>query len=170
MSRHAGAVPLVLSVPWDASNYRFPHFFQGDNNVTQVLSTITINAAGDAIWEVLGAFGSAGDYLPGVIDCTAEGAGIGMRRTLIGADGGMIVERLEALDETARRLSYALLSYTPFGDCMTTLAVRELGPNRAELTWSATFEPDGIPADEAADLMEDALATNCLALKQLFER
>ena len=138
--------------------------------MTQVFSTITINRAGDAIWRVIGDFGLAGGYLPGVVDCTAEGEGIGMRRTLIGVDGGVIVERLEALDETARRLSYVLLSDTPFGDCMTTLGVRELGPNRAELTWSATFEPDGIPANEAVDLMEGALAANCLALKQLVER
>jgi hypothetical protein len=71
-----------------------------------------------------------------------------------------IIERLEALDVASRRLSYALLTDTPFGNCLTTMSVRDLGPNQAELAWSATFQPDGLPASEA--LLERALAANCL--------
>ena len=65
----------------------------------------------------------------------------------------------------ARRLSYALLTDMLFGDCVTTMAVRDLGPNQAELAWSASFQPDGLPASEAVDLLKGALAANCLALK-----
>ncbi len=49
------------------------------------------------------------------------------------------------------------------------MAVRDLGPHQAELTWSASFQPDGLPASEAVDLLEGALAENCLALKQFME-
>lgn len=99
------------------------------------------------------------------------GAGVGALRTLTSADGSTIVERLETLDEIALRLSYALLTDTPFGDCLTSMAVRDLGPNQAELTWSAvTFRPDGLPADEALALLEGALTENCLALKQIMDR
>ena len=49
------------------------------------------------------------------------------------------------------------------------MAVRDLGPNRAELTWSATFEADGLPVSEAEALLEGALADNCLALKRYME-
>ena len=80
-----------------------------------------------------------------------------------------IVERLEALDAAARRLSYALLTDTPFGNCVTMMAVRDLGSRQAELAWSATFQPDGLPASEAVALLEGALTANCLALKQLME-
>jgi hypothetical protein len=52
---------------------------------------------------------------------------------------------------------------------MTTIAVRDLGRNQAELVWMATFQPDGIPASEAVELLESALAENCLALKQFME-
>jgi hypothetical protein len=85
-------------------------------------------------------------------------------------DGSTIVERLETLDEATRRLSYALLTDTPFGDCRTTMAVRDLGPTQAEMAWSASFEPLGIPDSEAVDLLEGALAANGLALKQFLER
>jgi hypothetical protein len=139
--------------------------------VTQVFCKTTIDIPAQAIWQAIGDFGAAGLYLSGVVGCTVEGVGgAGARRTLTSADGSSVVERLESLDGAARRLSYALLTDTPFRDCLTTMAVHDLGPSRAELEWSATFEPDGLPESEAAELMEAALAANCLALKQLFER
>ncbi len=136
----------------------------------QVSNTITIHAAADALWRAIGDFGAALQYLPGVVTCTVEGEGVGALRTLTSADGGAIVERLETLDEAVRQLSYTLQADTPFRNCLTTMAVRELAPNQAELTWSATFEADGLPASEAAELMEGALVSNCAALKQFMER
>jgi hypothetical protein len=49
------------------------------------------------------------------------------------------------------------------------MALRDLGLNQAEPEWSATFEADGLPSSEAAELMEGALAANCVALKQVME-
>ena len=137
--------------------------------MTHAISTIIIHVPADTIWQVISDFGAAGQYLAGVVDCTVEGEGVGSLRTLTSADGSTIVERLETLDAASQRLSYALLTDTPFGNCLTTMAVRDLGPNQAELAWSATFEPDGLPASEAVDLLEGALAENCLALKQFME-
>ncbi len=137
--------------------------------MTQAFSKITIHAPADAVWRVISDFGAAGRYLAGVVDCTVEGAGVGALRTLTSADGSAIVERLERLDPASQRLSYALLTDTPFSNCLTTMAVRDLGSNQAELTWSATFEPDGLPESEAVDLLEGALAENCLVLKQYME-
>lgn len=133
-------------------------------------SKITIRTSADVIWQVISDFGAAGQYLSGVVTCTVTGEGVGALRTLTSTDGSTIVERLEALDEVARRLSYALLTDTPFGNCLTTMTVRDLGPSRAEVEWSATFEPDGLPEREAEALMEGALAANCLAMKQFLER
>lgn len=133
-------------------------------------SKITIRTSADVIWQVISDFGAAGQYLSGVVTCTVTGEGVGALRTLTSTDGSTIVERLEALDEVAHRLSYALLTETPFGNCLTTMTVRDLGPSRAEVAWSATFEPDGLPEREAEALMEGALAANCLALKQFLER
>jgi hypothetical protein len=138
--------------------------------MTQVSSMVTIHVPAGAIWQVIGDFGAAYQYLARVVSCTVEGEGVGAQRTLTSADGSTIVERLEMLDEVTHRLSYALLTDTPFRNCLTTMLVRELDPSRAELEWSATFEVDGLPADEARELLEGALAANCLALKQFMER
>ena len=94
--------------------------------MTQAFSKITIHAPTDAVWQVIGDFGAAGQYLAGVVDCTVEGQEVGALRTLTSADGSAIVERLETLDATSPRLSYALLTDTPFGDCLTTMAVRAM--------------------------------------------
>jgi mxaD protein len=123
----------------------------------------------EAVWRVISDFGAAGAYLAEVGDCTVEGTGVGAVRTLTLADGSTLDERLAALDEASRRLSYALLTDTPFGNCLTTMSVSDLGPNRAELVWSASFQPIGIPPSEAVDLLEGPLAANCLALKQFME-
>jgi hypothetical protein len=138
--------------------------------MTQALAMIMIHAPADAIWQVISDFCAAGQYLTRVVNCTVEGEGVGARRTLTSADGSTVVERLETLDEDAHRLSYTLLTDTPFGNCLTTMTLRELGPYLAELAWSATFEADGLPASEAVELMEGALAANCLALKQFLDR
>ena len=137
--------------------------------MTQVSSKITIHAPVNAIWRVISDFGSADQYLTGVVDCTAVGEGVGAQRTLTSVDGSVIVERIEALDEAAHYLSYILLTDTPFGDCLTTMMVRDLGPNQAELAWSATFQANGIPVSEAVEMLEGALSANCLALKQFME-
>jgi hypothetical protein len=138
--------------------------------MTHATSRITIHAPADAIWQVISDFGTACKYLSMVGNCTVEGAGVGAQRTLTSADGSTVVERLEAVDVAARRLSYALLTDTPFGNCVTTMAVRDLGPSQTEVAWSATFQPDGLPESEAVALLEGALAANCRALKQLLER
>jgi hypothetical protein len=143
--------------------------FSGILGMTQVACKTTIHTSADAIWQAISDFGAACQHLVGVVNCTVEGEGVGAQRTLTSADGSTIVERLEALDKVTYRLSYALLTDTPFRNCLTTMAVRKLGPRQAELEWSATFEADGLPTSEAVEMLGGALADNCLALKQFIE-
>ena len=136
-------------------------------HATQV---ITIGAPVEAIWQLISDFGAGAKYLVMVADCIVQGAGIGALRTLSYLDGSVIVERLETLDEAAWCVAYTLLSDTPFGSCLTTIALRALSPDQSELNWTADFQPTSLPADEAMSLMEGMLAANCQALKQLLER
>jgi hypothetical protein len=137
--------------------------------VTRASSKIIIDAPADAIWQVIGGFGAACRYLAGVVNCTVEGEGIGALRTSTYADGSTIVERLEGLDEVAHRLSYALLSETPFRNCLTTVTVRDLGQGQCEVTWAATFEANGLPECEAQEMLEGALALNSRALQRFID-
>lgn len=135
----------------------------------QVSRKTIINASADAIWQVISSFDAACHYLDMVVDCTVTGEGIGALRTLTSVDGSTVIERLEALDKANHRLSYTLLTDTPFRNCLTTMTLRDLNPSHCELEWSATFEPDGLPASDATELMEPALAANCARLKEFME-
>jgi hypothetical protein len=147
-----------------------PFFFISRYNMTHASSTILLHTPAEVTWQVIGDFGAACQYLVRIVHCTVEGVGVGALRSLTSADGSVIVERLEVLDETAYRLSYVLMTDTPFRDCLTTVRVQALDQGQCEVTWSATFEADGLPASEAAEMLAAALAANCLALKQLLER
>ena len=138
--------------------------------MNQAFCKTTIHASADALWQVISDFGAAGQYLSGVVTCTVEGEGAGTLRTLTSADGSKIIERLETWVEADHKLSYALLTDTPFRNCLTTMTIHNLAPSQVELEWFATFEPDGIPASEAGQMLESALAANCLTLKQFMER
>jgi hypothetical protein len=138
--------------------------------MTQASCNTTIHASADTLWKVISDFGAADQYLSGIVTCTVDGEGVGALRTLTSTDGSTITERLEALDEVAHRLRYLLLTDTPFRNCLTTMTIYDLAPDQVELEWSATFEPDGIPASEAEQMLEAALSANCLALKQFTER
>jgi len=50
------------------------------------------------------------------------------------------------------------------------ISIPYLGPNQAELEWSATFEPDGIPGSDVVKMLEGVFAANSLGLKQFMER
>ena len=76
--------------------------------MAQASRMITIHAPADAVWQVIGDFGAACQYLVMVIGCTVEGQGLGALRTLTNADGSTILERLDALDVAAHRLGYAV--------------------------------------------------------------
>ena len=138
--------------------------------MTRVACQTTILAPADAVWQVISDFGAACQYLVGVVDCTIEGEGVGAQRTLKSADGSMIVERLEMLDGAAHRLSYVLLTDTPFRNCLTSMLVRELDAGGAELECTATFNAAGLPEEEACEMLESALEANCIALKQFLEK
>jgi hypothetical protein len=125
----------------------------------------TINLPADAVWQVLSDFGAACQYLVMVSGCTVKGLGIGALRTLTYPDGSTITERLEALDENAHRLSYALLTDTPFRNCLTTVTAQALGPGQCEVEWSATFQSEGLPASEAVEMLEGAFELNARALQ-----
>lgn len=87
--------------------------------VARPYSKIIIDVSADNLWQVIGDFGAADHYLTGVLNYTVEGEGVGALRTLTSFDGGTIVERLETADHAAHRLSYILLTGTPFTSSRT---------------------------------------------------
>lgn len=137
--------------------------------MTWTSNTITINVRVDALWEAVSAFGAIELYLPKIVSCQASGDGPGALRTLTSPDGGVIVERLESLNHADRRLTFSLLTDTPFHNCLTTLHTYPIGSSQSALEWTVSFEPDGLPEGEAVALLASALAADSLSFKRSLE-
>ena len=69
---------------------------------TTVKAEIAVPA--DELWALVRDFGNV-PWIPGGEEATVEGQGVGMVRALL---GGAVRERLESIDEGARRIGYTI--------------------------------------------------------------
>ena len=111
-----------------------------------------VAASAARVWEVLGDFGGVlkwgGTML---LSCTVEGSGVGAVRRIGLPGGAEITERCEAYDPAGRSLSYSIVgkSPIPIRSYFSTVKVIEQGPNACRIDWQGTFEPDGVPEEQA---------------------
>jgi len=68
----------------------------------------SFSADADTVWSKLGDFEGLGDWMPGIVKNEVEGEGIGASRKLYFNETTCVVEKLEALDEAAKSLSYSI--------------------------------------------------------------
>jgi hypothetical protein len=112
----------------------------------------TIDAAPDAVWDLVRDFGGIQRWNPTLDSCELDRPGVGGVRTL--KMGGSIVrERLETLDEKRRTMSYSILEAPlPVRNYLATVELTAVGPNQTRVVWSSTFEPAGMSEDQLAQL------------------
>lgn len=116
--------------------------------MAEVHETGELAAGVDEVWKVVGDFGGflASFGLP----VEVEGEGVGQIRTLT-MGPTPTVEKLEAHDDEAKKLSYSVVSGDfPFTDYLSTMQLTPLGEGRTRLDWSSTFTPlEGTSEDDA---------------------
>lgn len=126
-------------------------------------------APADAVWQVVGAFGTIHEWLPAIVGTKVQGQGVGAERYLSLPDGEKIVERLEARDDAARSYTYSILtSPLPVAIYTATIQVVEDGPDACTVKWSSEFEPEHASDDEAAAVIEGIYNVGFEALRQKF--
>lgn len=118
-----------------------------------------VNSPPDAVWALVGPFGSVAEWHPGVTACVlsqdAEGRTL---RTLTYANGKQGIERLISHDDAAR--SY---HYTVVGGALPVQffngqfqVVGNAGQSRVR--WTATFEvPAGAPEERVVAILDSIL-------------
>jgi hypothetical protein len=113
-------------------------------------ATIDIPASADQVWQLIGGFNTLPDWLPFIPN--SELSDGGRVRTLQTADGGVVVERLQAFDNEARTYSYSI-EQAPFPatDYLATIKVEALGQG-ARVTWSGRFNAKGVSDEEVVAL------------------
>jgi hypothetical protein len=114
--------------------------------MTAVREQGELGAGIDEVWKLVGDFGGFVEAMG--LPVTMSGEGLGSTRTI--ELGGTNVERLEELDNDAKRLVYSLVSGPlPVKDYRSTMQLTPIDDGRTRLEWSSTFEPDGIPEADA---------------------
>jgi len=109
----------------------------------------------ERVWACFADFGDLSAWAPGRSRVPVDGRGVGAVRTVGGDGGPPIRERLEAFDPAGHTFSYAILeSPFPFTDYVATVRLADLGGGRTSIDWSSTFEPRGIPTEQAGQMIE----------------
>lgn len=119
--------------------------------MASVSRTEPVAAPADAVWRLVGDF--ADDSWTGVA-ITCEGSGAGAVRS-VAMPGGPVVERCDRHDPHDRRFAYTVVEGNPFPvtQCSGEVHVVEAGPDRSEVHWTITYEPE--PAADAAAVERD---------------
>jgi hypothetical protein len=133
--------------------------------VTAARATLDVRQSADRVWQLIGGFDSLPDWLPYITQSrSSEG---GRLRTLTNAEGGVIVERLEAFDATARSYTYSIEQAPfPVTAYRSTLQVVDRGGDGCRVEWSGTFTPDGVTDAEATALFEGIYRDGLAALAE----
>src|SRR5215468_9709436 len=116
----------------------------------------SIAAPAERVWALLGDFGGVMKWGGSMLQsCTVEGSGVGAVRTIGPPGGASIQERLEAYDPARRALSYAIIGKSPIllRNYLATCRVVATGPNQCRVDWEGRFEPDGVPEEQAQNLV-----------------
>jgi hypothetical protein len=123
--------------------------------MASVKVTDRIEAGADSVWGLLRDFGGIKKFSTTIESCTVEGEGLGAVRTITMPGGLQLQERLEAFDDAGRSLQYAIIGENPlpFTDYLSTIRLSEDGDGTA-IEWSSTFEPKGIPEEQAGKIIE----------------
>lgn len=137
--------------------------------MTEVHVNEPVAAPAAKVWALVRDFGGIAKWGgPALQSCTVEGEGVGAVRH-IGLLGGLsLAERLEALDEAGRSLSYAIVGKSPIPvkNYLSTIRVVEDGPTACRVDWSSRFEPDGTGEEQAQAMIRGVYTGGIAGLRK----
>jgi hypothetical protein len=118
----------------------FPYFATPNTELQSVIDRIDLKAAPDKVWALLGDFDAS--WHPLIANIKLIGAGIGQLRVIETIDGKQIIERLDAIDNSARFYRYTSISGIPASDYTGRLEVKPNGAG-SSVEWGAQYLPKG---------------------------
>jgi hypothetical protein len=118
----------------------FPYFATPNTELQSVTDRIDLNAAPDQVWALIGSFDAS--WHPLIANIKLIGGGIGQLRVIETIDGKQIIERLDAIDNSARFYRYTSISGIPASDYTGRLEVKPNGTG-SSVEWGAQYLPKG---------------------------
>jgi uncharacterized protein YndB with AHSA1/START domain len=110
-------------------------------------ASAVINASPDEVWSIVRDYGNLAEWAPSIETCEIEGGGdvrVGAIRRLTGPGGGVFRERLVALSDADRTLSYEFVeSPLPVRAVLATMRVAPVtATGTTFVEWSSSFDAD----------------------------
>jgi hypothetical protein len=143
----------------------FPYFATPNTDLQAVAQSVTVAAAPDEVWSVIGDFG--GDWHPLTARIGVTAPGIGQLRTIETLDGREIIERLEANDNGRRCLRYTCIAGMPVSHYTGALEVKPSGKG-AMVEWRVQFLANRATDRAVKVLVSTLLTTGLESLKPRF--
>lgn len=114
--------------------------------MAEVRQECELGAGVDEVWKVVGSFSGFIEAMG--LPVEIDGEGVGQTRT-INMGATPMVERLEELDDSERRIVYSIVSSPlPVSNYRSVMQLSQVEEGRTRLEWTGTFDPAG--GDEAA--------------------
>jgi hypothetical protein len=144
----------------------FPYFATPNTELQSVTDRIDLNAAPEKVWALIGDFG-APSWHPLIANIKLIGDGIGQLRVIETIDGKQIIERLDAIDDSARFYRYTSISGIPASDYTGRLEVRPNGAG-SSVEWGAQYLPKGQGDVVVRTIISTLFRTGLEGLKRRF--
>jgi len=134
--------------------------------MAKVERTASLNASADTVWNVIGDFADLGWY-PGNRGTKTEMVD-GKLQRIVPLPGGAELREQQEQGGGAHSYTYSIASGPmPVSDYLATLAVAPEGDG-CVVTWSATFEPAGLPEDKVVDIIAGVFDAGLKSLPEKF--
>jgi hypothetical protein len=143
----------------------FPYFASPNTERQSVSNRVDLDAAPDKVWELVGQFG--GTWHPLIASIKLTGTGIGQLRTIQTIDGKQIIERLDAIDNSARTYRYSNIAGIPASDYSGALQVSANGAG-SSVEWRAQYLADNAPDIIVRTVVATLFKTGLDSLKSRF--
>lgn len=115
-----------------------------------------LNASPDTVWKMIGDYNHLDVWHPVVVNSTVNdnGNNEGTVRVLTLADGATITEKLVAHSDSKMTYTYAITkSPLPISDYVSTINVSTSGEGKSLVTWSSTFNANGVEDQKAMEII-----------------
>jgi hypothetical protein len=138
--------------------------------VAKASASLDLAVPPEAVWKLVGGFGSLPDWLP-IISRSELDEG-GRTRRLATADGSALVERLMAFDERGRSYTYEIVQapfpVTGYSSTLKVTAGKDAKGSHVE--WTGEFTPKGASNEEASRIFQGIYDEGLRALASHFAK
>lgn len=126
-----------------------------------VKSEKTLQMQSSSVWGKLVAFGGTEKFVPDLIEkVDVEGSGIGAIRTIYIKGGGIISEKLTAIDEMNRVMKFIILSTPmPVHNYEGVFSVEDSGNDNCSVQFESIYEVTSDQREEMHNLIKNFQTT-----------